>query len=449
VAMVRRPSDRKYACAEGIVRRLREAGHQAFLAGGCVRDLLLGERPKDYDIATSARPEQVEALFANTRAVGRQFGVCLVVLDGEPCEVATFRTDATYSDGRHPDGVAFSGPEQDARRRDFTINGMFWDPVGDGLLDFVGGRQDLDAGLVRAIGDPCTRFQEDHLRLIRAVRFAARYSFALELRTEEALRSLAGLTVEVSAERLQDELRVILTDRAPAGALRLMDELGILLVVFPELADTKGCEQPENYHPEGDVFVHTLLTVDKLGPRPTFVLAMAALLHDVGKPEASRRAGPKRFPEHSRIGRHMAWEVCRRLRLPNDETERICWLVARHLYFKDAPRMRPSTLKRLLAEPGLEELAELHKADALASWGDLTNYEFVMAKRESMGAGRQLPAPLITGHDLIAMGYRPGPLFRDVLDRVRDAQLDGELGSPEEARALARQLMAARTSAAD
>lgn len=435
-----KPLDQGYRGAERIVRRLRDAGHRALLAGGCVRDLLRGDVPQDYDVATSARPREVEELFTQTRSVGRQFGVCVVVLDGRAYEVAAFRADSAYSDGRHPDSVAFCDPEQDARRRDFTINGMFWDPVEDEVLDFVGGRADLERGVLRAIGDPADRFREDHLRLIRAVRFAARLGFAVEPATRAAIRELAPLLSKVSPERLQQELRIILTDRDPAGALRLMDDLRLLDVVFPELADARGCEQPENYHPEGDVFVHTILTVEKLGPRPDFQLALAALLHDVGKPEASRRAGPKRFPEHTKIGGRMAWDICRRLRLPNAETERICWLVERHLYFRDAPGMRASTLKRVFAHPGFEQLAQLHRADALASWGNLDSYDYVMAKRREMSAEQLEPPPLVTGRDLIEMGYRPGPLFGRVLDAVRTAQLDGEVSTPHEARQLARRL---------
>lgn len=436
--MIRKPTDSAYRGAEETVRLLRAGGHRALLAGGCVRDLLRGEEPQDYDVATSARPEQVQRIFPSTRPVGAEFGVCIVIMDGRPYEVATFRTDSAYSDGRHPDSVAFSGPEEDARRRDFTINGMFWDPFEDSVLDFVGGRGDLEKGLIRAIGDPQRRFREDHLRLLRAVRFAARFGFAIEERTYGAIESLVELTVRVSAERLGQELRMILTDREPATALRLMDELGMLCVVFPELEDAKGCEQPENYHPEGDVFVHTVLTVEALGAHPDFVLAMAALLHDIGKPEASRLGGPKRFPEHCQIGREMAYQICRRLRLSNEETERICWLVERHLYFKDAPRMKESTLKRLFAEPGFEQLAELHRADALASWGNLEAYEYVMARRRSMPPEETQPPPLITGHDLIEMGYEPGPLFSRVLAAVRDAQLDGEVSTAQQARALAR-----------
>jgi len=438
--VIQRPTDSRFSGAERIVQRLRDKGHQALLAGGCVRDLLRGEEPKDYDVATDAPPERVRELFADTRMVGQQFGVCFVFLEGFRYEVATFRQEWGYSDGRHPDGVAFCGPEDDAARRDFTVNAMFWDPVSGEVLDFVGGQEDLEHRLLRAVGDPEERFREDHLRLLRAVRFASRLGFAIEGGTRRAIRLLAHLAVDVSAERLQQELRIILTGAGPAGALRLMDELGMLTVIFPELALAKGCEQPENFHPEGDVFVHTLLTVEKLGPHPDFILAMAALLHDIGKPEASRRSEPKRFPEHCEIGGKISRDICRRLRLSKAETERICWLVERHLYFKDAPNMRESTLKRLFAEPGFEQLAEIHRADALASWGNLENYEYVMRRRRDMPPQEARPKSLINGHDLIAMGYAPGPMFQRVLRLVRDAQLDGDVVTREQGLAMAREL---------
>lgn len=438
--MIQRPIDEAYEGAERVVRRLREAGHTALLAGGCVRDLLRGDLPKDYDIATDAAPERVQALFERTLLVGQEFGVCRVLLDGLTYEVARFRRESGYSDGRHPDEVTFCGPAEDAERRDFTINAMFWDPVEERVLDYVGGRRDLADRLIRAVGEPEQRFREDHLRLLRAVRLAARLQFEIEPRTRAAIRALAPLVTRVSAERLQQELRIILTDRDPAGALRLMDGLGMLGVVFPEIEDMKGCEQPENYHPEGDVFVHTMLAVEKLGPHPDFELALATLLHDVGKPPASREAGPKRFPEHCRIGAEMAEDICRRLRLSNRETERIRWLVERHLYFRHATEMRESTLKRLFAEPGFCQLAELHRVDALASWGNLDDYNFIMRRRRSIPEEEREPPRLVTGDDLIGMGYEPGPLFGKVLKRVRDAQLEGEVSTPEEARAMARRL---------
>jgi len=435
------PDDDAYRGAERVVRRLRSEGFQALLAGGCVRDLLLGRRPKDYDVATDARPEEVVVLFERVLVVGRQFGVCRVDLGGRRYEVATFRREEAYSDGRHPDAVEFCGPRLDALRRDFTVNAMFWDPLENRLLDYVGGRPDLEARLLRTVGVAEERFGEDHLRVMRAVRFAARFDLAIHEDTRRALLSLAHLAVEVSPERLQDELRGILTDLNPARALRLMDELGILAHVFPEVDRTRGCEQPPNYHPEGDVFVHSILTVEKLGAHPAFELAMSALLHDVGKPEAVRRGKePMRFPLHDRIGVAMAERVCRRLRLSTAETDRICWLIGRHHYFMHARDMRDSTLKKLFAHPGFEQLAALVRADALASWGVLRDYEFVMSRRASMPPEEIEPPPLITGRDLTEMGFEPGPLFGEVLAEVRDAQLDGDVSTRQDALELARRL---------
>ncbi len=438
--MIRRPDSPQYRTTERIVRRLQQAGHQALLAGGCVRDLVLGHAPKDYDVATSASPQQVQELFPDTQAVGKAFGVILVIAHGRSHEVTTFRTEHGYADGRHPDGVAFAGIEQDALRRDFTVNGMYWDPVSGKLIDLVGGQDDLRAGLLRAIGDPEQRFREDYLRILRAVRFAARYGLRIEPRTRRALERLAGLVREVAPERVQQELRIMLTDREPARAMRVMDALGVLRHLFPELEDAKGCPQPDNYHPEGDVFVHSILTVEKLGPYPKFVLAMAALLHDVGKPEASRRTEPKRFAEHERIGRQMSRVICRRLRLPRSETDTICWLVHRHMYFKDARKMKQSTLKRLFSEPGFEQLAKLHHADALASWGNLDDYDYVLEKRRAIPAEAINPRPLMNGHDLIKRGYKPGPVFRRILDAVREMQLQGELSTRQQALSEAQRL---------
>ncbi len=438
--MLQHPTDPRFQGAERVVRRLQSAGHRALLAGGCVRDLLRGDRPQDYDVATGARPAEVEALFEQSETVGRRFGVCQVHLDGHVYEVATFRREWGYSDGRHPDGVEFCDAEEDARRRDFTVNAMFYDPITQELTDYVGGRADLDAGLLRAVGEPELRLREDHLRLVRAVRFAVRLGFEIEPATRAAIEELAPLTVEVSAERLREELRLILTGPRPADALRLMDSLGMLRHVFPELEEAKGCEQPPNYHPEGDVFVHSLLALEKLPEGADFELALAALFHDIGKPAAARNATENTvFPEHWDIGALIAEGVCRRLKLSNHETERVCWLVRRHMYFMDAPRMRESTLKRLFAEPGFEQLAELHRADALASWGNLDNYSYVMERRRTMPPEVARPPRLVTGDDLLAMGYPPGPLFSQVLEAVREAQLEGEVTERGEALALARQ----------
>ena len=438
--MIEKPTSDHYRSAERIVRRLQDAGQEALFAGGCVRDLLMGTEPKDYDIATSANVAQVAALFPGTRPVGAEFGVALVAMDGRSFEVAAFRTERSYTDGRHPNGVAPGTLAEDARRRDFTVNGIYWDPVSAELVDLVGGREDLAAGIMRAIGDPEERLREDHLRLVRAVRFAARLGFCIGPATREAVRALAPLVGRIKPERLQQELRIILSDRDPALALRMMDELGMLTRIFPELEDARGCEQPDNYHPEGDVFVHTILTVEKLGPHPDFVLALAALLHDIGKPEASRRSRPLHFPEHERIGRDMAEQICRRLRLSNEETERVARLVHRHMYFRHAREMKDSTLKKLFAEPDFGLLAELYRADALGSWGNLDAYEYVLERRRAMPPETIAPASLVNGHDLIAMGYEPGPVFREILDAVRDMQLEGELKGRQEALEAARRI---------
>ncbi len=439
--MLQHPTDPRFQGAERVVRRLQSAGHRALLAGGCVRDLLRGDRPQDYDVATGARPAEVEALFEQSETVGRRFGVCQVHLDGHVYEVATFRREWGYSDGRHPDGVEFCDAEEDARRRDFTVNAMFYDPItarayglrgrpgGPGCRRCCGPSGSLSCASARTTCGWCGRCGSPCGWASRSSRPPAPPS-----------SELAPLTVEVSAERLREELRLILTGPRPADALRLMDSLGMLRHVFPELEEAKGCEQPPNYHPEGDVFVHSLLALEKLPEGADFELALAALFHDIGKPAAARNATENTvFPEHWDIGALIAEGVCRRLKLSNHETERVCWLVRRHMYFMDAPRMRESTLKRLFAEPGFEQLAELHRADALASWGNLDNYSYVMERRRTMPPEVAQPPRLVTGDDLLAMGYPPGPLFSQVLEAVREAQLEGEVTEREEALALARQ----------
>jgi len=440
---IEEPDSVEFVRARQVVDRLRAAGHEALLAGGCVRDLLLGRQPKDYDVATSARPDDVADLFDRVLMVGRQFGVCLVLLDGGACEVATFRRDAEYSDGRHPDGVEFCGVEEDARRRDFTINALYWDVTNGDVLDFVGGRDDLERGVLRAVGVPQDRFAEDHLRLMRAVRFAARLRLDVDAATRQALCEMAHLSVQVSAERLGQELRFILTDECPALGLRLMDEWGILAHVLPEVEATKGCEQPVNYHPEGDVFVHSLLAVEKLGARPAFTLALGTLLHDIGKPRSALdRTERAWFPNHDRFGAELALEVCKRLRVTREERERICWLIARHHYFMNGRDMRMSTLKRLFAEPGFEQLAAVHRADALASCGIGPDYEYIMASRSEIKPDAVAPDPLLTGRDLMALGMEPGPEMGRVLGLLRDAQLDGLVTDRSGALAFVRKWLA-------
>jgi poly(A) polymerase len=426
--------------AARVLARLSGAGHEALLVGGCVRDSLLGVEPTEFDITTSASPDVVEKLFKRTVAVGRQFGVVRVVRGRRQFEVATFRSDLSYSDGRRPDAVEFAERRPDALRRDFTVNALYFDPDSGEVIDEVGGVRDLARGVLRAIGDPDERFAEDYLRMMRAARFAARLELEIEPATARAVRRLAPCLSRVSAERVQDELRRILTDREPARGLRLLDDLGLLEVIFPEVRAMKGCEQPKNYHPEGDVFVHSILTVEKLPPHPEFELALAALLHDVGKPEASRRTEPLRFHKHEQIGEDMTVRICRRLKMSNEETRRVAWLVKRHMYFKHGRELRPAKLKRLLADPEFDRLAEIHRADALASWGNLEDYNYVMAMRDALKEEEVRPRRLLTGTDLIEMGYEPGPGFKEVLEAVEDAQLDGAVATRREAADLARKL---------
>lgn len=421
--------------AERIVRRLADAGHQALFAGGCVRDMLRGEEPHDYDIATDAAPAQVQALFDRTLAVGTQFGV-VVVLDGEdPFEVAQFRADLGYSDGRRPDAVRPAAAREDALRRDFTINGLFYDPLKGEVLDFVGGRRDLEAGVVRAIGDPDTRFGEDALRLLRAVRFTARYGYRLDAATEAALRRHAGEIHRVSAERVGDELSRIFTGPNRGAALQLLHATGLLAQVLPEVEAMAGCRQPPQFHPEGDVFTHTRLCLDAL-ESPSVTLAFATLLHDVGKPVTQVEADRLRFNLHDKAGAQIARDICGRLRFSAQQTEAIAGLVLDHMRFMAVRDMRPSTLKRFLRAPRFAEGLELHRADCVASHGSLENYEFCKEKLASLPEEAIRPPRLVTGHDLIALGYRPGPPFAAMLARVEEAQLEGEIATREEALAL-------------
>jgi poly(A) polymerase len=428
--------------AESIIRRLRDAGHEALLAGGCVRDLLLARPPKDYDVATGARPDEVLALYPKALTVGAAFGVVVVVEGTVQVEVATFRAEQGYADGRRPDAVHFTDAREDARRRDFTINAMFLDPAEGKVIDYVGGREDLQARLIRAVGDPRERFAEDHLRMLRAVRFAAELGFQLEAATAEAIRKLAPSVASVSGERVRDELARLLT-APPDGRRRGVQqasELGLLAVLLPEVEHLHGEPQPPAVHPEGDVFRHTLLGLAHLR-EPTFELALASLLHDVGKPATARmREGRVTFYHHQRVGEDAARAVCGRLRMSTSQTRRVTWLVARHMMLMNFDEMREATLKRLFAEEGFEELAELWRADCLASGGSAEGYEALMARYRAMSAEEVRPDPLVTGHDLIAMGLAPGPRFADILRQVYDAQLEGRAGTKEEALALARRI---------
>jgi poly(A) polymerase len=424
--------------AAGIAARLRRGGHEAWIAGGAVRDHLLGRAPHDVDVATSARPDEVVALWPDARLVGAQFGVVLVTLDGATIEVATFRREGVYLDGRRPSEISFGTLEEDARRRDFTVNGLYLDPETGDVLDLVDGRRDLDAHLLRAIGDPRARFREDRLRLLRAARLAAELDFEIEEETRRALGELAPLAADVAAERTRDELLRLLTGPAAARGLRLLHDAGLLAVLLPEVAAMHGVEQPVEHHPEGDVLRHTLLLFDHLeGASPE--LALGALLHDVGKPPTlERSAAGIRFPSHAKVGALVAEEICRRLRLPNESRERVVALVAEHMRFLDVQRMRTSTLKRFLRTPYFDEHLALHRADCLASHGRLDNWSFAKRRRGEIGEEALRPRPLVDGRDLIALGWAPGPALGAELRRLEEMQLEGTLASREEALAEAR-----------
>jgi poly(A) polymerase len=466
------PTSRQFDAALRIVAELRASGHEAYLAGGCVRDLLLGREPKDYDVATSATPDVVLQMFPRTFAVGARFGVVLVATGGEAgsaidaesgnsesslsdvveaklappqvvTEVATFRSDGAYSDGRHPDGVRYTASaEEDVRRRDFTINGMLLDPMkaGDDLrasvIDHVNGLSDLQAGVVRAIGRPELRFEEDCLRMLRGVRFAARFGFELEAGTALAIRSLASKIAAVSRERVRDELTKMLTEGHARRAFELLESTGLLAEVLPEVARMKGVEQPPQFHPEGDVWQHTLLALGQLEEGCSLTLAWGTLLHDVGKPPTFRRAERIRFDGHVEVGVAMAADVCRRFRFSNDESRQILALVENHMRFMDAQRMKASTLKRFFRLDDFPEHLALHRMDCLASHGNLDNWEFVRERYEAIPEEAVRPKPLLTGRELIAAGYQPGPHFQEMLRAVEDAQLEGTITTPAEALAL-------------
>jgi poly(A) polymerase len=443
-----------------------------------VRDLLLGREPIDYDVATSATPDVVLNMFPRTFGVGAHFGVVLVAkaaadrpaTDEKPefilTEVATFRSDGAYSDGRHPDAVQYTQTaEEDVRRRDFTINGLLLDPakllpqglkpgssesdhggaearilpyeLRSAVLDYVGGLADLDAGIIRAIGRPQLRFEEDHLRMLRAVRFAARFGFAIDPATQQAIRTLAPRIHAVSRERVRDELTKMLTEGRARRAFELLDESGLLHQALPEIEKMKGVEQPPQFHPEGDVWIHTLLLLEQLEPGCSLTLAWGALLHDVGKPPTFRRAPDRiRFDGHVEVGVVMAAEICRRLRFSNDETQQILALIENHMRFADAPKMKASTLKRFFRLENFSEHLALHKMDCLAAHGNLEIYDFVRDAYDKMAQEDVRPKPLLTGRDLIAAGYQPGPQFKEMLQAAEDAQLEGLIATPQEARAL-------------
>jgi len=425
--------------AADICRKLQASGFKAYLVGGCVRDLLLGREPEDYDVATDAHPMRVQELFPSSVDVGARFGVILVVENGAQVEVATFRSDVGYSDGRHPDRVEYSSsPEEDVLRRDFTINGLMLDLDTQQVLDFVGGRDDLQEHIIRAIGPPDLRFREDRLRMVRAVRFAARFGYSIDRATFQSIAAAAHHITAVSAERLRDEITKLLTEGKARRAFELLDQTGLLKASLPEIAAMKGVAQPPEFHPEGDVWIHTLMMLENLPPRSRATLAWAVLLHDVGKPptfKSAEETGDRiRFDGHAELGARMAVAICRRLRFSVSDIEQIEALVANHLRFKDVFQMRPATLKRFVRLPGFEEEhLPLHRLDCLASHGSLDAYEFVRRFLQETPPDEVRPARLLTGEDLKAMGFRPGPLFKEILQAVEEGQLDGRLTRREDA----------------
>ncbi|MBI3118469.1 MAG: CCA tRNA nucleotidyltransferase [Candidatus Hydrogenedentes bacterium] len=421
--------DDRERAARDICAALRQTGHRALFAGGCVRDLILGHVPKDYDIATSARASEVMALFPRAVGVGAAYGVVLVVRPEGNFEVATFRRDGPYLDGRHPSHVDFVDEIEDARRRDFTVNALFLDPHTEMVLDYVEGQADIRAGVLRTVGEPEERFREDHLRLVRAARFAARLDYTIDDDTFAAMRRLAPLIQGTSPERIRDEVVRMLTEGGARRALEILDATGLLKQILPEVAATKGVEQPAEFHPEGDVWEHVLRVVQHLeGATPT--LAMGALLHDVGKPLTQSIEDRIRFNNHDKVGARVSEDICRRLRFSNEHTARIVWLVEQHMRVASIPDMRESKRKRFVREPGFDELLTLCRIDCLASHGDTSTVEWVRNYKANLQPEEVSPPRLITGDDLVALGYAPGPLFREILTAVEDAQLEGALTSP-------------------
>jgi poly(A) polymerase len=426
--------------ASEIVRKLRAAGHVAYYAGGCVRDLLTGTAPKDIDIATDARPGAVQKLFPRTYAVGAHFGVIVVLENEFQFEVATFRSDGAYIDGRHPVEVHFATAEEDAARRDFTINGMFFDPEKEQVIDFVGGRTDLERRLIRAIGDPAQRFAEDRLRMLRAIRFATVLGFEIDPATWDAIVASAPAITQISAERIREELVKIFVSPNRARGWDLLDASGLMKAVLPELEAMKGCEQPPQFHPEGDVFKHTRIMLEMLPASASLPLVFSVLFHDVAKPPTAMvdEDGRIRFNGHDRIGAEMTEQIMERLRFSRAEIDATVEAVRQHMVFKDVPNMRVAKLKRFMARPTFEDELELHRVDCASSHAMLDNYEFLRRKKEEFANEPIIPPPLVRGDDLIAMGMKPGPHFGEILEAVETRQLEGALKDREEALAWVR-----------
>jgi len=421
--------------AIAVIKTLVAAGHQALLAGGCVRDSLLGREAKDYDVATSARPDQVMKLFPGSKSVGAHFGVVIVRHDAHHLEVATFRKDGAYTDGRRPDAVTFTTAEEDAQRRDFTVNGLFLDPIKDEVIDYVGGRADLDARVIRAIGDPRQRFAEDHLRLLRAVRFATVLGFEIESATWKAICENAPNIASVSAERVRDELSKTLAHPRRLVGFDLLVASGLMNVILPEILVLQGCEQPPQFHPEGDVFVHTRLMLSLLPEDASLPLILSVLFHDIAKPATQTvdETGRIRFNGHDKLGAEMTDAILRRLKFPNHVIDPVVESVANHMTFINVPKMRTAKLKHFMARPGFEDEMQLHRADCLGSAGDLSTFEFVREKQREFASEPLIPPRLLTGADLIKLGWHSGPALGTVLTAIQNLQLEGALHSREEA----------------
>jgi poly(A) polymerase len=416
--------------ARELALRLKAAGHEALFAGGCVRDRLLGHAPKDYDIATSATPAQVTGIFPGSNEVGAHFGVVIAKHGGHHVEIATFRTDGSYRDGRRPESVTFSTPQEDARRRDFTINGLFENPETGEVIDHVGGMADLKAGVIRAIGDPKARFTEDGLRLLRAVRFAARMGFTIEPVTDAALRDCAPLLDRISPERIRDEFSKILTSPRRREGIQHLVDTDLIRHFMPEVLALIGCEQPPEWHPEGDVYTHTLIMLEMLAPDASLELCLAVLLHDIAKPPCmtlDSESGRIRFNGHDALGAQMAEDILRRLRYPNDTIHAVVPMVARHMQFMNVQKMRVAKLKRFMAEPTFDQEMELHRVDCGSSNGFTDNYEFLQAKAAEFATQPLIPVPLVTGRDLIKLGLKPGPRFKEILEAIQTEQLEGRI----------------------
>ena len=423
---------KKENIAKEIVKSLQDKGYIAYYAGGCVRDKLLGIEPSDFDVATNATPEKVQKIFKKTIPVGVKFGVILVLKSGIQTEVATFRSDDIYIDGRRPVDVHFSSAIEDAQRRDFTINGMFYDPIKEKIIDYVGGKKDLKKGIICAIGEPDKRFNEDALRLIRCIRFASRFGFEIEEKTFDSVKRNIKLINKISAERIGDELIKLFTFPNAGRGLELLYESGLLKEILPEVEEMVGVNQPEEFHPEGDVFNHTKIALNLL-KNPDAVLAFATLFHDIGKPRTFVVSNRIRFNRHDSVGKELTEKICDRLRFPRDVKKKIVECVDNHMTFMSVKNMRESKIKRLLSRDTFETELELHRIDCLASHGDIENYYFLKKRQEEYAQEEIEPEPLINGHNLIELGYKPGPIFKRILNRICDLQLENKLRTKEEA----------------